>query len=57
MTQQLTETVSWRALQTHYETIKDISLRRLFAEDSGRGERLRRKRRSLPGLLEEPNYR
>jgi glucose-6-phosphate isomerase len=40
MTQQLTETVSWRALQTHYETIKDISLRRLFAEDSGRGERL-----------------
>jgi glucose-6-phosphate isomerase len=40
MTQQLTETVSWRALQAHYETIKDVSLRRLFAEDSGRGERL-----------------
>ena len=40
MTQQLTETVSWRALQTHYETIKGVSLRRLFAEDSGRGERL-----------------
>jgi glucose-6-phosphate isomerase len=40
MTQQLSETVSWRALQTHYETIKDVSLRRLFAEDSGRGERL-----------------
>jgi glucose-6-phosphate isomerase len=40
MTQQLTETASWRALQAHYEKIKDIQLRRLFADDPGRGERL-----------------
>jgi glucose-6-phosphate isomerase len=40
MTQKLTETVSWNALQSHYEKIKDVSLRRLFAEDTGRGERL-----------------
>jgi len=35
-----TETVAWRALQAHYETIKDIHLRQLFAADSSRGERL-----------------
>jgi glucose-6-phosphate isomerase len=40
MTQQLTETASWRALQAHYEKIKDVPLRRLFAEDPRRGERL-----------------
>ncbi len=40
MTQQLTETASWRALQAHYEKIKEVSLRRLFAEDPSRGERL-----------------
>jgi glucose-6-phosphate isomerase len=40
MTEQLTETASWRALQSHYEKIKDVPLRRLFAEDPGRGGRL-----------------
>jgi glucose-6-phosphate isomerase len=35
-----TETTSWRALQAHYEKIKDIHLRQLFAEDSSRGTRL-----------------
>jgi glucose-6-phosphate isomerase len=40
MTQQLTETASWRALQAHYEKIKDVPLRRLFADDARRGERL-----------------
>jgi glucose-6-phosphate isomerase len=40
MTHQLTETASWRALQAHYEKIKDVPLRRLFAEDPRRGERL-----------------
>jgi glucose-6-phosphate isomerase len=40
MTQQLTATASWRALQAHYEKIKDVPLRRLFADDAGRGERL-----------------
>jgi glucose-6-phosphate isomerase len=40
MTQRLSETPAWRALETHYEKIKNARLRQLFAEDSGRGERL-----------------
>src|ERR1700678_4329240 len=40
MTQTLTETTSWQALQTHYEKIKDIQLRKLFADDPTRGERM-----------------
>ncbi len=40
MTQRLTETPSWHALQAHYEKIKDIHLRQLFADDSSRGDRL-----------------
>src|SRR6202142_956441 len=40
MTQRLTETPSWRALQAHYEKIKDVQLRRLFADYPGRGQRL-----------------
>jgi glucose-6-phosphate isomerase len=35
----LTDTPAWRALQTHYEKIRDIHLRRLFGEDATRGER------------------
>jgi len=33
-----TQTGAWRALQTHYEKIKDVHLRRLFADDPHRGE-------------------
>jgi glucose-6-phosphate isomerase len=40
MTQRLSDTPAWRALETHYEKIKNARLRQLFAEDSGRGERL-----------------
>jgi glucose-6-phosphate isomerase len=29
----------WKAVAEHYETLKDVHLRELFAEDSGRGER------------------
>jgi glucose-6-phosphate isomerase len=36
----LTQRPEWHALQNHYEQIKDIHLRRLFAEDPMRGERL-----------------
>src|SRR5262245_39895714 len=31
---------AWGALQKHYESVKDLHLRRLFAEDPKRGERL-----------------
>jgi glucose-6-phosphate isomerase len=36
----LTARPAWRALQAHYEQVKDLSLRRLFADDARRGERL-----------------
>jgi glucose-6-phosphate isomerase len=34
-----TETPAWRALQAHYEKIKDLHLRQLFAEDANRADR------------------
>ncbi len=40
MNQRLTESPSWRALQAHYEKMKDIQLRQLFADDPKRGDRL-----------------
>jgi glucose-6-phosphate isomerase len=36
----LTERPAWQALAAHYEAIKDVHLRQLFAEDLTRGERL-----------------
>ena len=39
-TESLTQTASWKALQAHYEQIKDVHLRKLFADDPGRGERM-----------------
>src|SRR5580765_1431593 len=36
----LTERPSWKALRAHYETIRDLHLRTLFADDATRGERL-----------------
>ena len=39
MNQQLLEVPSWRGLQAHYEKIKDIQLRHLFADDPDRGGR------------------
>src|SRR4051794_22101770 len=36
----LTQRPAWRALQAHYETIRNVHLRTLFAEDPRRGERL-----------------
>jgi glucose-6-phosphate isomerase len=38
--QRATETPAWRALQAHYEKIKDVHLRQMFADDAKRGERL-----------------
>jgi glucose-6-phosphate isomerase len=31
---------AWAALERHYEAIKDVQMRELFADDPGRGERL-----------------
>jgi len=39
-TRPLCERRAWRALESHYQKIEDVHLRRLFAEDPGRGERL-----------------
>ncbi len=36
----LTERPAWQELAAHHQTIKDVHLRALFAEDPRRGERL-----------------
>jgi glucose-6-phosphate isomerase len=40
MTQRLIDAPSWHALQAHYDKIQEVQLRRLFADDPDRGERL-----------------
>src|SRR5437763_860119 len=35
----LTQRPTWEALETHYQSIHDLHLRTLFAEDPHRGER------------------
>ena len=37
----LTDLPEWEALQAHYESVKDLHLRALFASDPGRAERFR----------------
>jgi glucose-6-phosphate isomerase len=36
----LTQRPAWKALEAHYRQVKDVPLRRLFADDPKRGERL-----------------
>ena len=36
----LTQRAAWKALEAHYKKIRKLHLRRLFAEDPQRGERL-----------------
>jgi glucose-6-phosphate isomerase len=36
----LTQLSAWKALESHYQQIKDVHLRQLFADDAKRGERL-----------------
>jgi glucose-6-phosphate isomerase len=38
--QPLIERPAWKALEVHHAKVRDMHLRRLFAEDPGRGERL-----------------
>jgi glucose-6-phosphate isomerase len=40
MTASLTTRPAWKALAAHYDTLRDVHLRDLFAADPGRGERL-----------------
>ncbi len=39
-TKPLRERPAWRDLESHYQKLRDIHLRRLFADEPGRGERL-----------------
>lgn len=39
-TPRLTDTASWAALQAHYQDVRRVHLRELFAGDASRGERL-----------------
>src|SRR5947209_5144851 len=36
----LTQRPAWKALEEHYAKVQNLHLRKLFADDSGRGERL-----------------
>src|SRR5580658_8284465 len=36
----LTKRAAWKNLQAHYEKIREVHLRSLFADDPGRGERM-----------------
>ena len=36
----LTKRKAWKALQAHYETVRGVHLRKLFADDPARGERM-----------------
>src|SRR2546421_7804074 len=36
----INETPEWRALEAHFEALREVQLRDLFAEDPDRGERL-----------------
>jgi glucose-6-phosphate isomerase len=38
-TQSLTSRPAWKALETHYKTMRNLHLRQLFADDPKRGER------------------
>ena len=39
-TEPLTERPAWKALKAHYPRIRDLHLRKLFADDPKRGERM-----------------
>src|ERR1700745_2784171 len=39
-TQSVTERAAWNALIDHYQNVKELHLRKLFADDPKRGERL-----------------
>jgi glucose-6-phosphate isomerase len=38
---QLTKLAAWQALETHYSKVRELHLRKLFADDPNRGERMK----------------
>ena len=36
----LTERLAWKSLEAHHRNIRDLHLRKLFADDPKRGERM-----------------
>jgi glucose-6-phosphate isomerase len=36
----LTERLAWKALEVHYQQVRELHLRKLFGDDPGRGERM-----------------
>ena len=36
----LTERPAWKALEAHYQQVRELSLQKLFRDDPGRGQRL-----------------
>ena len=54
----LTARPAWKALEAHYREVRDLHLRKLFADDPERGERMTAEAVGhLPRLLEEPHHR
>ena len=54
----LTQRAAWKALGEHYEKIRNVHLRSLFADDPGRGERFAVEGcRAVPRLLQASHHR
>ena len=54
----LTERKAWKALEAHHKNVRDLHLRKLFADDPKRGERMTAEAVGLYlGLFEEPHHR
>ena len=53
----LNERRAWKALAAHYEDVRQLHLRTLFADDPRRGERMTAEAvGALPGLFKEPYH-
>ncbi len=51
----LTARPTWKALEAHYEKVRDIHLRTLFEHDPKRGERLTAEGAGLTGSPTRPS--
>ena len=57
-TKSVTERGAWNALVAHYQNVRELHLRKLFADDPTRGKRMTIDAVGLyPGLLEESRHR